>query len=77
MTKLDAFMATYAKALQEAVTQHPGEYGYPATLVPAVAARMRNAIVQGNYNHSGRAFKATCKTLGITHTRQAIASYVA
>lgn len=76
MKNLQAFMDIYRAALADAVAKHPDEYAWPLADVPVVAARMEAAIVRGSYNHDGRAFKATCKALGIKHTRKAIGEYL-
>ena len=74
--KLDQFMAAYTPALKAAVIGHPDEYPWPVENVPVVAERMRAAIVAGSYNHSGHGFKGACKSLGIKHTRKAIAAFL-
>ena len=74
--KLNQFMAVYTPALKDAVEQYPAEYMWPVSDVPMVADRMRAAIDRGSYNHSGRAFKATCKALGIKPTRKAITEFL-
>lgn len=77
MRNLDRFMETYQHELTRAVEDHPEEYGWPASRAPEVAARMRAAIERGTYNHEGRAFRTTCRALGIGHTRRAIAEFLA
>jgi hypothetical protein len=59
-----------------AVTMFPKEYCWPVEQVPDVAERMTAAIVRGSFSHDGKAFSATCKTLGIKHTRKAIYAFL-
>jgi hypothetical protein len=79
------FADTYKIALCDAVTKYPDEYvstpGHsPAAYAEIVATRMLGSIEKaggiGPVNHSGRAFKAACKSLGIKHTRKAITAYL-
>ena len=74
--KLNQFMEVYARALGNAVLEHPKEYVYSLSLVPTVVERMRAALESGSYNHDGRAFKGTCKALGIKHTRKEIEAFI-
>ena len=71
------FIEVYAEELARAVEQHPEEYCYPASEVPAVVGRMQAALLRGSYNKDGRAIKATCKRLGIKHTYGAINERIA
>lgn len=73
---LDAFMADYAVHLELAVINHPDEYAWPLKQVPAVLLRMRQAIKNQSYNKDSRAFRDTCKTLGLAHTYKAINAFV-
>jgi len=75
-SKLEAFMEVYARALAKAVLEHPEVYVYPVEDVPAVVEKMRPAIAIMNVNIDGYAFKATCKEIGIKHTRKAIRDYL-
>lgn len=50
---------------------------WPRKSVQDVADAMIAAVVAGSFNKDGRAFRATCKHLGIKHTYQAIRSYIA
>ncbi len=75
-TKLNEFMAAYEPALVHAIQTRPTEYAYPVEMAPAVAAKMRAAMVKGSFNHDGHAFKGACKTLGIKHTRTAIVAFI-
>jgi hypothetical protein len=74
--RLRAFMAAYGTALEKAVTEHPDEYGYPVSGVPAVVNRMRRALEVGSYNHAGRGFAGACRALGLKHTRRAIENFL-
>lgn len=76
MTRLPDFILVYTQELTRAVADHPAEYGFPVANVPTVVEKMRAAIEVGSFNHDGRAFKATCKRLGIKYTRRAINDYV-
>jgi hypothetical protein len=75
-TKLDEFMAVYEPALREMITAHPQDYGFPPEEAHRVAESMRTAMVTGNYNHAGRAYKLTAKRLGIKYTRGAIEAFL-
>lgn len=74
--RLAEFMAVYKEELERAVREHPDEYHYPFSDVPTVVARMGAAIEKGSFNKDGRAFKGTCKRLGIKHTYAAIAAWL-
>lgn len=74
--RLAQFMAIYTPCLAETLEKYPNEYAWPKADVPVVAARVREAIRNGTYNHDGRAIKATCKKLGIKHTRKAIQAFL-
>jgi len=92
MKNLDAFMAEYEKQLQIAVDTFPDEYPWAhkdevthgnlgksllkKKTVPEVGQSMRKAIETNSFSHDGRAFKATCKALGIKHTQKAIREFV-
>lgn len=71
-----AFFDIYREELHKAMAAHPEEY---MLSVPAdtVADRMIEAFKNRSYNHEGRAIKATCKRLGIKHTRSAINAHLA
>ena len=75
--KLDRFFALYTQMLDNATRSHPEEYALVVrTGVEEVSRRMRIAVERGSWNHDGRAFKATCKALGIKHTRKAIKAFL-
>lgn len=73
---MDTFMKVYEECLRAAITSHPEEYRYGLDAIPGVLERMRVAICNGSYNKDSRAFRATCKKLGIKHTYSAIAHYL-
>ena len=82
------FAEIYTEELRRAVEEHPDEYAWahqdtvirgnlgdttlPRKTVEEVAERMLAAVTENRFNHSGRAFKATCKRLGIPYTKKAI-----
>lgn len=76
------FREVYAEELARAVEQYPDEYPWahggttlPRSTVEEVAARMFGAMARGTFNKDGRAFKATCKRLGIPYTYAGIVAY--
>jgi hypothetical protein len=75
------FADLYRAKLAEAVRDFPGDYTWGKTAtVDSVADRMLATIkTEGirRVNKDGRAFKATCRTLGIAHTYKAIDAYLA
>lgn len=93
MSKLDQFMQEYETQLAIAVEQYPEEYPWAhmdevivgnagntvmrKKTVKEVADKMRAAIARNSFSHDGRAFKATCKALGIKHTQKAILAFIA
>ncbi len=77
MSSRDTFLAQYRSDLEQAVIDHNEDYGYGIERVPEVFGRMVAAIDRGSFNKDSRAFKATCKKLGIKHTYKAIADYLA
>lgn len=74
-TRLAVFFALYERNLRVAMDMHPEDYARGVS-AEAVAARMRAAAVAGTFNHDGRAFRATCKEVGIPHTRKAILAFL-
>lgn len=72
---LERFMEVYRRQLLAAVTQYPGEYAFGPQDVGKVSDRMKAAFIAGSYNTDGRAIKATCKELGIKHTRKAMEEF--
>jgi hypothetical protein len=86
---MNRFEKTYIECLEQAMKDHPEEYWWSDkmvihgntadTVVPksnaeAVAHNMFKAIRNRSFNKDGRAFKATCKKLGIPFTYKAIYS---
>ena len=84
--RFNEFVKTYLSQLEKACAEHPGEYpwlgqpdmldGGKPTTPRHVAARMQGAILKGSYNKDSRAFKGTCKALGIAHTYTAIETFL-
>lgn len=74
---LETFLKVYSEELARAVKEHPEDYCWgPKSTVESVTATMAKAIEGGTYNKDGRAFRGTCKRLGIAHTYTAINAYV-
>jgi hypothetical protein len=73
--QVDRFCTVYAKTLSDAVEHFPVEYAYNVSDVPGVIAKMGRAFVAGSYNFNGRAIKAACRAVGITHTRKAMETF--
>lgn len=73
---METFMEIYEECLRAAITSHPEEYRYGLDSVPEIVQKMRVAIFNQAYNKDSRAFRATCKKLGIKHTYSAIAHYI-
>jgi hypothetical protein len=76
MANKDRFAAAYERNLRKAVIEHPDEYSWPVENVAAVAAKMMAALERGSANKDGRAFRATCKELGIAYTYKAIQRFL-
>jgi hypothetical protein len=76
-TRFKIFAALYRAKLEEAVRNFPGDYHWDPHEIDGVISRMEAAIRRGSFNKDGRAFKATCKALGINHTYKAIYTYLA
>lgn len=74
----ECFMEVYSEALVKCVSDFPEDYPWYKEGLPiqTVVERMRVALNSGSYNHDGRAFSATCKKLGIRHTRRAIEQFI-
>ena len=73
---METFIKVYAEQLEKAVRERPEEYGWPFENVPAVVEKMKAAIKARTYNKDSRAFKGTCKILGIKHTYTAINHFI-
>lgn len=77
MTNRERFEAVYREELPKAVLKYPEDYAWPVEQAPVVADKMMRALDAGTFNKDSRAFRATCKVLGIKHTYQAIRAFVA
>jgi hypothetical protein len=75
-SKLDIFMDTYAKKLEEAHEKHPDQYAWPKSDLPKILERMRAAVEKGSFNKDSHAFKATCKELNIPYTYAGIKQFI-
>jgi hypothetical protein len=71
----DKFLSVYRDKLKEAMVNYPSEYMFGPDHFDMVYLKMEKAIAKGTFNKDGRAFKATCKELGIKHTYKAISEY--
>jgi hypothetical protein len=74
-TNQTRFSNAYRAALVAAISAYPEEYRFSVDEAPTVADRMLCAVAKGSYNKDGRAFKATCKALGLAHTYKAIDAF--
>lgn len=74
---METFFKIYQEELEKAVRDYPQEYGWPIGNVPRVVELMRQGVRDNNFHKGGRAFKATCKRLGIPHTYKAIYAFIA
>lgn len=76
MTNMETFKKTYAEQLAIARKEHPELYVWPESQLEIVTKRMCDAIERGTCAIDGKAFKATCKTLGIKNTKKAIKEFI-
>ena len=76
MTNREKFLSEYNHQLALAVVQYPSEYAWEAGELAAVYGRMVAAFDRGSYNKDSRAFRETCKALGIKHTYTAIREFI-
>lgn len=76
IAQADIFINAYTPLLRQAQTDYPKEYGTHPTPPEMVAERMHAALLNGTYSKDGRAMKATCKALGISHTYRAMEAYL-
>lgn len=74
--RLAHWIIKYHANLADCVRDYSTDYCYPVEHVPVVVNKMRMAIERGSYSKEGRAFKRTCKQLGIKHTYKAIEEYL-
>jgi hypothetical protein len=70
------FIDIYTRNLRESQQADPKSYAWPAEELPDVVKRMTAAILRGSFNKDGRAFRATCRELGIKHTYLDIECYL-
>ena len=73
--QVDQFVVVYAAELENAVRKRPEMYGFGLDCVPIVVEKMRNAFYEGSYIYDSHAIRATCKVLGIKHTRKAMEAF--
>jgi hypothetical protein len=74
---LARFLEVYSEELAKAVKAYPDEYPWHKdTPVVVVSEKMAHAIRKGTFNKDGRAFKGTCKRLGLAHTYKAINGFI-
>ena len=73
---INAFIAQYRVQLENAVRMNPSDYAYGVDKVPEVVTKMENALRAGNYSKDGKAFKATCRALGVSNTYKAINAFL-
>ena len=76
MARIDDFLAEYTIQLTRAVTRHPTLYSYSVSQVPGVITRIREALPANKYMTNGRAFRATCRNLGIKPTYKAVRDFL-
>lgn len=76
MTNRETFETTYRRNLAATVERYPLEYGNITDIVDEVADKMMAALDRRSYNKDGRAFKSTCKELGLAHTYKAIEAFI-
>ena len=69
------FAKVYRIELERCVRTRPEQYWYPVEEVPAVVERMTLAFVASSYNHTGPAIRATCKKMGIPHSRRGLEAF--
>ena len=73
---LHVFLSAYRTNLEKAHAERPTEYAWPISEIEIVFDRMAMAIKQGSFNKDSRAFKLTCKQLGIKHTYRSIREFI-
>lgn len=76
MNNLDKFMEVYTRRLAEALMNEPHNYVWPASELPTVLAKMRNAFIRKSFNKDGYAIKMTCRELKIKHTYRDIETFL-
>ena len=73
---LQCFLDVYRGHLFKSVTEQPNYYAWPISDFDKVFERMSKAIERGSFNKDSKAFKDTCKELGIKHTYKAIREFI-
>jgi len=76
MTNIDRFMVVYTEELRKRREEHPFDYGWPMSELPAVLERVRRAIISGEFIKDEPTIRATCKRLRINNTYKAINTYI-
>jgi hypothetical protein len=76
MTKQE-FVDLYTNRLEQAVTEHPEDYGFPISKAPVIAFKMLKALERNSYNKESRALKMICKEMGVAYTYSAINAFFA
>lgn len=76
LERINVWMLVYEDKLFQAVRTRPDQYTYPVSEVPAVAARMREAMIRGTFNKDGLAMRWTCAHFGIRPTYKAISEFL-
>ena len=72
----ECFMEVYQKHLKACLEKYPDQYAWNIDELDTVLNRMRTAIERGSFNKESKAFKDTCKELGINHTYKAIQEFI-
>jgi hypothetical protein len=72
--RLAQFSRVYKEKLVEG--HKLGKYGWHASTLDSVHAKMMAAVERDSYDKDGYAFRQTCKALGIKHTYTAIYVYL-
>lgn len=73
---LQCFIDCYRSHLIKAHQNDPSSYAWPITELDTVMSRMTSGIERNSFNKDSKAFKDTCKELGIKHTYQAIRDFI-
>jgi hypothetical protein len=73
---LATWVKTYEEQLKLAIQKNPEKYAYGMDEVPAVMKKFTQAFEKGGFNHESDTVKATCRVLGIKHTKTAIKDYL-
>lgn len=73
---LQCFLDVYKEELIKSHKENPDSYAWPFSELDEVFKRMSAAIERGSFNKDSKAFKSTCKALGIKHTYRDIDAYM-